>query len=130
MGRIKFLFVYFISALSGSLMSIAFSSHVSVGASGAIFGLLGSLLYFGYNYRVFLGNVMKSQIIPLIVLNLGLGFIIDGIDSAAHFGGLIGGFLATIAVGLKHKSSKFEMVNGYIVLAIYIGFLCYIGIFR
>ena len=130
LGRVRFLFVYLISAICGSLMSIAFGSNVSAGASGAIFGLLGSLLYFGYNYRVFLGNVMKSQIIPLIILNLGLGFMFKGVDNAAHVGGLVGGILATTAVGLRHKSSKFEMFNGCIALIIYVIFLCYIGIFR
>ena len=130
LGKFKFLFVYLVSALSGSLMSIIFNTHVSAGASGAIFGLLGSMLYFGYNYRVFLGNVMKSQIIPLIVLNLGLGFMMSGIDNAAHIGGLVGRLISTMAVGLKHKTSTFEKVNGFIVLVIYILFLGYIGLFR
>ena len=130
LGRTKFLFVYLVSALCGSLMSITFNSYVSAGASGAIFGLLGSLLYFGFNYRVFLGNVMKSQIIPLIILNLSLGFIAKGVDNAAHIGGLIAGCLATMAVGLKHKTSNFEKINGFIVLIIYILFLGYVGLFR
>ena len=130
LGKAKYLFVYVISALCGSLMSIVFSSNVSAGASGAIFGLLGSLLYFGYNYRVYLGNVLKSQIIPLIILNLGIGLIIPDIDVAAHIGGLIGGVIATQAVGLKHKTSTFERVNGYIILIIYILFLSYVGLFR
>lgn len=130
LGKFKYLFVYIISAICGSLMSIVFSSNVSAGASGAIFGLLGSLLYFGYNYRVFLGNVLKSQIIPLIILNLGLGFMISGIDNAAHIGGLIGGALSTMAVGLKHKTSEFERINGFIILIIYILFLGYMGFFR
>lgn len=130
LGRFKFLFVYLISALCGSLMSIVFSSGISAGASGAIFGLLGSLLYFGYNYRAFLGNVLKSQIIPLIILNLGLGFMISGIDNAAHIGGLIGGILATITVGLRHKTSNFEKINGFIIIVIYILFLGYMGLFR
>ena len=130
LGKFKFAFVYLISTLSGSLMSIAFYHGVSAGASGAIFGLLGSLLYFGYNYRVYLGNVLKSQILPLIILNLGIGFILPGIDNAAHVGGLFGGLFATMAVGLKYKSSKFEKVNGFIVLLIYVSFLCYMAFFR
>ena len=132
LGKAKYIFVYLVSALCGSLMSITFSNDtsVSVGASGAIFGLLGSLLYFGYNYRVFLGNVLKSQIIPLIVLNLAFGVFAKGIDSAAHIGGMIGGVIATQAVGLKHKTSTFEKVNGFIILGIYIAFLCYVGIYR
>ena len=128
LGRIKFLFVYIISALCGSLMSIVFSETVSAGASGAIFGLLGSMLYFGYNYRVFLGNVLMSQIIPVIILNLGVGFLTHGIDNAAHIGGLLGGIIATQAVGLRHKTSTFEKVNGYIILVIYMLFLGYMGL--
>jgi len=129
LGRIKYLFVYLISALCGSLMSIVFHETVSAGASGAIFGLLGSMLYFGYNYRVFLGNVLRSQIIPLIILNLVVGLFIPGVDVAAHVGGLLGGIIATQAVGLKHKTSTFERVNGYIILIIYMLFLGYM-IFR
>lgn len=129
LGKLKYFFVYIISALCGSLMSIVFHETVSAGASGAIFGLLGSMLYFGYNYRVFLGNVLRSQIIPLIILNLVIGFCIPGVDVAAHVGGLLGGIIATQAVGLKHKTSTFEKVNGYIILIIYMLFLGYM-IFR
>lgn len=129
LGKIKFLFVYLVSAISGSLMSLIFTDAVSAGASGAIFGLLGSMLYFGYNYRVFLGNVLKSQIIPLIILNLFIGVMLPGIDNAAHIGGLVGGLFATMAVGLKHKTSTFEKVNGLIILILYIVFLGYV-VFR
>lgn len=130
LGKIKFLIVYLVSALCGSLMSMIFSSGISAGASGAIFGLLGSLLYFGYNYRVYLGGVIKSQIIPLIVLNLVIGFITPGIDNAAHIGGLLGGLGITMALGLKHKSTTFEKTNGWIIMLIYIGFLIFMGFFR
>ena len=106
---------------------MAFSSGVSVGASGAIFGLFGALLYFGYHYRVYLGTVLKSQLIPLIVLNLIIGFMIPNINSAAHIGGLVGGVLMTIALGVKYKSSNFEKINGVIVMLIYVAFLAYIG---
>lgn len=128
LGKVKFLFIYLFSAISGSLMSLIFTDAVSAGASGAIFGLLGSMLYFGYNYRVFLGNVLKSQIIPLILLNLFIGML-PGIDNAAHIGGLVGGVFSTMAVGLRHKTSTFEKVNGIIISILYIVFLCYI-VFR
>ncbi len=127
LGRIKYLLVYLISGITGNLLSMAFTLGASVGASGAIFGLFGALLYFGYHYRVYLGTVLKSQIIPLIVLNLFIGFIVPGINNAAHIGGLVGGILATIALGVKYKSTTFEKVNGIIVMLIYIAFLAYIG---
>lgn len=123
MGRWKYLTIYLVSALTGSLLSILLNGGASVGASGAIFGLMGSLLYFGYHYRVYLGTVLKSQIVPLIVVNLLIGFMSSGIDNYAHIGGLIGGALTTVAVGVKYKSTKFEMVNGAIVLLLLIAFL-------
>lgn len=126
LGKIKFLIVYLVSAISGSLMSCIFTNTLSVGASGAIFGLLGSLLYFGYHYRLYLGDVLRSQIIPLILLNLFFGFVLSGVDNAAHIGGLIGGYLTTMALGIKGKSKKQDQINGAIVLVIYLVFLGFI----
>jgi len=125
-GKFKFLIVYLISAISGSLMSCIFNTSISVGASGAIFGLLGSLLYFGYHFRLYLGSVLKTQIIPLIILNLCLGFLDSSIDNAAHIGGLIGGYLSTMALGINGKSNKSDKINGTIVLILYITFMIYI----
>lgn len=124
-GKIKFLFIYIISGIIGNLFSVLLTDGISAGASGAIFGLFGALLYFGYHYRIYLGTVIKSQVIPLIILNLMIGFMGSGIDNYAHIGGLVGGILSSIAVGVKYKSSNFEKVNGWIVLGIFIGFLGY-----
>ena len=63
-GKWKYLTIYLGSAITGNLLSLAFTTGARVGASGAIFGLFGSLLYFGYHYRIYLGGVVKSQIIP------------------------------------------------------------------
>ena len=106
------------------------SNTVSVGASGAIFGLLGAMLYFGYHYRVYLSGVMRSQIIPVIILNLLIGFSLSGINNAAHLGGLVGGLLLAKAVGVKYKSKKSDIVNGIIMTTIFVGFLIYMIFFR
>ena len=101
-GKWKFLAIYFCSMLTASLMSCVINPNsVSVGASGAIFGLLGALVYFGYHYRLYLGSVLRNQIIPLILFNLLLGFMVSGIDNAAHLGGLIGGLLISMALGVQ-----------------------------
>lgn len=126
-GKVKYILIYLVSTLCGSILSIATSSSISAGASGAIFGLFGSLLYFGYHYRVYLGSVLKSQLIPLIILNLGLGFILPGIDNAAHIGGLIGGVLISACLGVKYKSTNFEKTNAFIILTIFMLFLIYIA---
>ena len=130
-GKGKFVFIYLISAISASLMSLVFvdSNIVSVGASGAIFGLMGALLYFGYHYRLYLNDAIKTQIIPVILFNIIIGFMMPGIDNGAHIGGLIGGYLATMAIGIKNKSEKKDMINGWIVLILYLAFLSYIVFF-
>lgn len=131
-GKIKYLSIFIISGISGSLLSTALSGNnsIGVGASGAIFGLLGSILYFGYHYRVYLGNVLKSQIIPLIILNLIIGFTFSGIDNFAHIGGLIGGVFVSMAVGVPDKSSTTDKANGCTLLLIYITFLIYLAFFK
>ena len=126
-GKMKFLTIYLVSAVAGNLMSMLFTTGASVGASGAIFGLFGAMLYFGYHYRVYLGNVMKSQLLPLIIMNLLLGFLISGIDNAAHIGGLIGGTLITIALGVKYHSTTFEKINGWIMIGIFMLFMSYMA---
>ncbi len=130
-GKWKFVFIYLISSVSASLMSLVFTEAniVSAGASGAIFGLMGALLYFGYHYRLYLNDAIKTQIIPVIVFNLLIGFMISGIDNGAHIGGLVGGYLATMAIGIKNKSHKKDMINGWIVLILYLAFLSYIVFF-
>ena len=128
LGKVKYSTVYFFSALTGSLFSIVLTRTASIGASGAIFGLLGSLLYFGYHYRVYLGSVIKSQIIPIIVINLAFGFLANGdIDNFAHIGGLVGGALITSGLGVKYKSSMAEQINGIIVSVLLIIFLLFIA---
>ena len=128
LGKFKFLIIYLAGGLMGSLFSITFNGNTaSIGASGAIFGLMGALVYFGYHYRVYLGNVIKSQIIPLIVFNLVLGFVMSGVDNSAHIGGLIGGTLATISLGIKDKSTNFERMNGLITTIIFFAFAIYMA---
>jgi len=126
-GKTKYLIIYIFSSIIGSLMSLTFMAENggSLGASGAIFGLFGSLLVFGYHYRLYLGNVLKSQVIPLIIFNLILGFMDKSIDNAAHIGGLVAGILITMAVSVKYKSSDSEIINGIILSVILLSFLIF-----
>ena len=125
LGRTKYLLVFLGSGILGSLLSAVVHNSISAGASGAIFGLLGSLLYFGYHYRLYLGSVLKSQVIPIIIINLIIGFTLKGIDNFAHIGGLIGGYLITCALGIPGKSKKIERINGLVVLILLVAFLSY-----
>ena len=127
-GKWKYLIIYFISGISGSILSLAFSHNtILAGASGAIFGLLGALLYFGYYYRAYLGSAGKNAIIQVILINLLIGFMVPGISNAAHIGGLVGGILSAMMVGVYDKSSKRERINGLILTILYIGFISYLA---
>lgn len=127
-GKWKFSLIYFLSAISGSLLSILLNQNAaSIGASGAIFGLLGALLYFGYNFRVYLGNTLVREIVPIILMNLLLGFMVVGIDNYAHIGGLIGGYTTAMAVGLASKSSMSDKVNGIIITILLFLFLIFMN---
>ena len=127
-GKIKYLIIFIGSGICGSLLSMAFIHNtVAAGASGAIFGLLGALLYFGYYYRAYLGNTIKKTVIPVIVINLVIGFMSVGIDNAAHIGGLVGGMLLSMLVGVPGKKSKRDTINGIILTIIYVIFISYLA---
>lgn len=131
-GKVKYIFIYLVSAIMGSLFTIALSGDnvVAAGASGAIFGLFGSLLYFGYNYRGYMGNALISQILPVVVLNLFIGFSNPNIGNAAHIGGLIGGYLISMVLGANIDDEGKNKINGIIISIILTAFMIYIGFFN
>jgi membrane associated rhomboid family serine protease len=92
LGKARFLVIFFTSLLTGSLASIYLNSypHVSVGASGAVFGLFGAFI--ALRNRI---NEGVRDIYVIVGLNFVFGFILGGVDWRAHLGGLIGGYLAT-----------------------------------
>ncbi len=96
LGTPRFLLVYFVSGLAGSAGALWFSSAfaVTVGASGAIFGLIGALLILEY---LATGSLM-GQAMVLILVNLALTFAVPGISIGGHLGGLAGGIAATYAL--------------------------------
>lgn len=122
-GRKRYLLIYLGSALLGSLLSVVLTNNVSVGASGAIFGLFGAMLYFGYKYRATLDGFLRSGIIPVIVINLLLGFMIPGIDVYGHIGGLLGGLVLSYAFGVVNKENKKDKINGLIIYVILVAVL-------
>lgn len=129
-GKLKFIFIYLVSALTGGLLSAIFNNNISIGASGAIFGLLGALVYFGFHFRLYLSDALKTRIVPVILINLLIGFMVTDIDNACHIGGLIGGYLAAMAVGIPEVENKKDKINGVILLLIYITFMSYLLFFK
>lgn len=98
-GRTKFLVIYLLAGVGGSLYSAAFNPEiVSAGASGAIFGMFGCWLAFFLAYRNRLAeNYVKANIKVIgfiLVYNLGAGMLIPGLDTAAHIGGFLTGLIS------------------------------------
>ena len=100
LGRSKFLIIFFVSLIGGSITSAMFlgNSGYSIGVSGAVFGLFGSWIIIGRR----IGAEVKSTLV-IIGLNFVLGFTIGGVDWRAHLGGLASGALVTKLVLQKQK---------------------------
>ncbi len=91
-GTARFLAIYFLAGLSGTVLSFALSRANSIGASGALFGVIGAWIPLLYRNRHVLANTQRQigRIAQVIGINLLIG-LTPGIDNWAHIGGLIGG---------------------------------------
>src|SRR5690625_2764443 len=125
-GTKRFIVIYILSGIGGSLTSFAFSTSISAGASGALFGLFGALLFFGVNYKNLFFQTMGKNVIFILILNLVIGIVIPNIDMGAHLGGLITGFLAATITSLpkkrNYKFSSLAMVAYLIIISILVVF--------
>jgi membrane associated rhomboid family serine protease len=96
LGHLRFVALYFTSLVSGSFGALLLSPNVNtVGASGAVFGLMGATFVLQRARGV---DPMQSGIGPIILLNLAISFILPNISIGGHLGGLAGGALAALAM--------------------------------
>ena len=94
LGRVRFVLLYLVAGLAGSAGAILQApSTPTLGASGAIFGILGAMLVLEYQATGRLGG----NAMTLIVINLAISFVYSGISWGGHVGGLVGGILGTLA---------------------------------
>jgi membrane associated rhomboid family serine protease len=104
LGRVKFGAIYGVSLLTGSLGALIVSPHsVTVGASGAVFGIMGA---FAVELRARQLPLMQGRmggVGGLILINLVISFTIPGISWGGHIGGLIGGALAALLIRLGDR---------------------------
>ena len=106
-GHTRFIAIYFLAGLGGSVASYLFNSiALAAGASGAIFGLLGASTAFFFIQRNTLGEMAKRNLYSLLilaVLNLYIGLVFSGIDNWAHFGGFVSGGLLGLILAPQYK---------------------------
>lgn len=113
-GSSRFLLIYFLAGIGGGLTSFVFMSSVSAGASGAIFGLFGALLFFGVIHQKLFFQTMGKNILTVVALNIVFGFVVPQIDVSAHLGGLVAGFLAAAIVHLPQNQKKSYQLLSFI----------------
>lgn len=102
-GKAKFITIYFAAGILGNIFSFAFSLNSGVGASGAIFGLFGAILFICIEKPALFKSGLGYNIVGVICINLFYGFTNSGIDNFAHLGGLVGGL---IFAGIFNESKK------------------------
>ncbi|GFI43057.1 MAG: rhomboid family intramembrane serine protease [Dorea sp.] len=107
-GKFKFLVIYILSGLGGNFLSAWYEVwtadySISAGASGAIFGVIGALLYVAMRNRGRIGDISGRGIVFMIILSLYYGFTSSGVDNLAHIGGLITGFVLGILLYWKRN---------------------------
>jgi membrane associated rhomboid family serine protease/Tfp pilus assembly protein PilF len=115
-GYGRYLTIYVAAGVGGAFLSMTVSNNISVGASGAIFGIAGAMLVTGYAHRDAIprrwGRAFGRGIIPFIALNLVLGFSSHGIDNWGHLGGLAtGALLAFIIPPPRHELTYGEIAE-------------------
>jgi rhomboid protease GluP len=105
-GRKRFLTAYMLAGVLSIVVSYVFSSTLSAGASGAIFGLVGALAAFFIRQRAAFGEPGRRRLIHLVSIvgiNLVIGFTVTGVDNWAHIGGLAAGFLIGWALSPEYE---------------------------
>ena len=111
-GSARYLFLYIATGIAGFLAS-AISGHFSVGASGALMGLIGLMLAITTRRGGAYMQMIRGQLIRWVVYILVLGFVVSGIDNAAHLGGLAAGFLLGRVMADREPMNATERKRAY-----------------
>lgn len=110
-GKIKFLLIYFLSGIAGNIVSGVWEIFtgdyaVSAGASGAVFGIIGALVYIAMRNHGRIGNVSGRGLMFMVFLTLYHGFTSSGIDNLAHIGGFLSGFILGVLLYWKRRHRR------------------------
>ena len=108
-GKIKFLLIYLIGGVLGNVISLLIELRtqdfaVSAGASGAVFAVMGAMIYIVIRNKGWLGDLSMRQILVMAAFSLYFGFASTGVDNTAHVGGMVSGFF--LAVIFYHPGRK------------------------
>jgi membrane associated rhomboid family serine protease len=127
-GHARFVILYGLAALGGSIVSYTFSpvNTISVGASGAVFGLMAALIVAGHHLK---RDV--RQVVVLLVINVVIGFLVPNIDWRAHLGGaIVGALVAAIMTYAPRPSRVLWQTLGVLAVSLALVALMALGTFQ
>jgi rhomboid protease GluP len=124
-GISRFFMIYTFAGLSGSLVSAVAGTSFFVGASGAVFGLFGALIYYGWHRGGTFGRTIFRQMIIWAAIGFFLGFTARGVDNWGHFGGFIGGVIAAIGLGYEERQRQSLQIHIGATLTVLFVLLCF-----
>lgn len=113
-GKLRFLFIYLAGGMAGNIFSLILELRnqdfsVSAGASGAVFAVMGAMIYVVIRNKGWLGDLSMRQILVMAVFSLYFGFTSSGVDNAAHIGGMIAGFVLAVLIWHPRKKRDQQM---------------------
>ena len=120
-GRVKTIIIYLIAGLAGSVASFVFSNAIGAGASGAIFGIVGSFFYMWFKNREIFKRVFGPTLLIVLGINFFIGVTQQGVDLWAHLVGLLFGLLSAFVVGFARE--KVQPLQRYVTLFAIIVFI-------
>lgn len=117
-GHIVYFIVYILSGVVGNMISglwdvMTKQYSISVGASGAVFGLTGVLLVLVVFHKGKLEQIKWQGVVLMIILSVYNGFVVDNINNAAHIGGLITGIIITVLILLTGRIKSAKQARRY-----------------
>lgn len=114
-GSARFLFLYIACGAGGSLCSTFFGKGPSVGASGAILGIIGALIAVTTKRGGANIQAMRSRLISWVIMIFAFGFLVRGIDNWGHFGGLVTGFIVGKIFADRQPAPGRERTRAYLL---------------
>ena len=113
-GKLRFLFIYLAGGIAGNIFSLILELRnqdfsVSAGASGAVFAVMGAMIYVVIRNKGWLGDLSMRQILVMAAFSLYFGFTSSGVDNAAHIGGMIAGFVLAVLIWHPRKKRDHQM---------------------
>lgn len=132
-GRQRFLVLYILTGIAGNLVSYWWSPNsISIGASGALMGLIGAMISYGYRHRGRLGESVRNMYVRWAVYVLIFGFMFPMIDNAAHLGGLLAGmafgWVVSDMPSVTSGSIYFWKALQFVLVALVIGSFLMVGL--